>query len=108
MQPDKLEEDQTGTINKTPASVLEGKHPNEKKSCCDTLQTYDKTPIFIPVDITEDAVKLVAQKRLGTSGLGGMDSEALQGWLIKFGEDIKRLSNNVGTLVDWLSNGIPP
>ena len=32
---------------------------------CATLETYDKTPIFIPIDITEDAFKLVAQKTFG-------------------------------------------
>ena len=42
-------------------------------------------PIFIPVNITEEAVESVAQKLLGGSGPGGMDSEALQGWLMKFG-----------------------
>ena len=46
---------------------------------------YEDTPIFIPGNITEEAVELVAHKLLGGSGLGGRDSEALHGWLLKFG-----------------------
>ena len=38
------------------------------------LKAYDKTPIFIPVDITEDVVKLVTWKFWGISVRGGMDS----------------------------------
>ena len=37
-----------------------------------------------------------------------MDSEALQGWLLKFGEDSTRLRTSVEIFVDWLANGIPP
>ena len=39
---------------------------------------------------------------------GGTDSEALQGWLLKFGQDSTRLCNIVETSVDWLANGSPP
>ena len=38
----------------------------------------------------------------------GTDSEALQGWLLKFGEDSTRLRTIVEIFVDWLANGIPP
>ena len=37
LQPAKLAEDRTGTINKTVTSVLEGKHPSEKIPSCATL-----------------------------------------------------------------------
>ena len=60
------------------------------------------------MDITEDVVNLVAQKLLGSSGPGGTDLEALQGWLLKFREDRKRLRNSVKTFVDWLANGTHP
>ena len=36
--------------------------------------------------MTDDVVKLVAGKRLGSTDPGGIDSEALQGWLLKFGD----------------------
>ena len=64
--------------------------------------------MFIPVDITEEAVELVAHKILGSSGPGGTDLEELQGWLMKFGEDITRLSTITETFVDWLANGRTP
>ena len=56
MQPEELAEDRTGTINKTVASVLEGKHPRKTIISCDTLETYEETPIFVPVKIKEEAV----------------------------------------------------
>ena len=49
------------------------------------LEVYNKMPIFIPVDIVEDMVKLVAQKLPGSLGHGSTDSEALQGWILKYG-----------------------
>ena len=65
LQPDDLAEDRTGTINKTVAYVLEVRHPSETIPSCATLETYEETPIFIPVDITEEAVESVAQKNWG-------------------------------------------
>ena len=49
------------------------------------LEVYDKTPIFIPVDITEDLVESVTRKIKGDLGPVGNTSEALQVWLLKFG-----------------------
>ena len=56
MKLDELAEDRTGTINKTITSVLEGKHPSKKIPSCATLETYEDTPMFIPVNITKEAV----------------------------------------------------
>ena len=53
------------------------------------IELYNKIPIFIPTNITEDVVKLIAQKLSGSLGPVGMDLESLHGWLLKFGEDIK-------------------
>ena len=108
MQPDELSVDCTGMVNKTAALVLEGKYPSEIIPFCATSEMYEGTPIFIPVDITEEAIESVAQKLLGSSGSGGTDSEALQGWLLNFGEDITILHTSVETFVDWLANGILP
>ena len=55
------------------------------------LEAYEAIPIFIPVDITDDVVESVARKCLGSPVPGGTDSEALHGWLLKFGEDSKIL-----------------
>ena len=59
------------------------------------LETYDETPILISVDITEDAVKPVAHKLSGSSGPGGMESEYLQGWILKLWEERKILCSSV-------------
>ena len=71
MQPDELVLDETGVMNKTVTSVLVGGNPHEKNPACSTLEAYDETPIFIPVDIKEDVVESVMQKISGSSGLGG-------------------------------------
>ena len=56
---DKLAEYRMGTINDTVASLLEVKHPRKTIPSCDMLETYKETPIFIPVNITEEAVESV-------------------------------------------------
>ena len=56
LQTNKLAADCTGTSNKTVATVLEGKHPSDTIPSYATLETYEETPIFILVDITEEAV----------------------------------------------------
>ena len=50
---------------------------------------------------------MVSRKILESSGPGGMDSEALQIWLIKFMEDITRLLTSLETFIHWLANGSP-
>ena len=62
---------------------------------------------FIPVDITEDVVVLVAHKLSGRSGPVGTDSEDLQGWILKFREDRKRRSISFENFVYWLANKSP-
>ena len=52
-----------------------------KKFHHSTLETYNETPIFIPVDIAEDVFELVEGKLSGSLGPGGTDSESLQGRL---------------------------
>ena len=107
MQPDKLALDKTGIINETVTSVLAGKHPHNKIPSCATLETYNETPILIPVDITEDVIKLVVRKLLGSLCPGGTDSEALQDVFLKFGEDRKILFISVENFIDWIDNKSP-
>ena len=75
------------TINKTVTQVFEGKHPSKIIPSCNTLETYEETPIFITLDITDEAVESVARKLLGSSGPGVTYFETLQGWLLNFGEN---------------------
>ena len=80
IQPVKLAEEQNVIINETVTSLLEGGNINKINTSWYTLETYDKIPIFITADITENAVKLEAEQTLlGYSGTGGTESEALQG-----------------------------
>ena len=95
-------------MNKTATSVLAGKHLHKKNPFCAALETYDKTPIFIPLNIKEDAAESVAQKRSGSSGPGGVDSEALHGWISKFGGNRKILRTCVENFVNWIANNSPP
>ena len=53
------------------------------------LEAYEEMPIFILVGIKEDVVESVARKLSGSAGSGGMESEALQRWLLKFVDDSK-------------------
>ena len=83
-----------GFMDETVASVLAGNHPHDPSPPFYVGGERQK-PNFIPVDITEDVIKSVAQKILGSSGPGGTDSEYLQGWLLKFGQDSKKLRTSV-------------
>ena len=86
----------TDVTEETANMVLAGKHL-PKPPRCSTLEVYDKTPIFISVDIF-----------LGGLGPGGMDLEALQVWLLKFGDESKILCTSVEILVVWISNQSTP
>ena len=94
-QPDDLASDKTGVVNETVTSILAGKHPRKNNSVCSTLDSYKEIYIFIPVDITEDVVKSVTWKILRSSVPGGMDPEYLQGLLLNFEEDSKRICGSV-------------
>ena len=64
--------------------------------------------IFIQVYITKDVVNSVEWKLSGSAGHGGIDLEALQGWLLKYRDDSKKLHISVEYFVDWLANQSPP
>ena len=79
-----------------------------KKILLCQVRNLRQNAYFIPIYFTKDAIKFVAQKLSGDSEPGSTDSEALQGWLSKFGEDCTRLRTSVENSVDWLANGSPP
>ena len=106
LQPEQLDEDKTGTINETVTSFLEVTQPRKTIPSCATLETYEQTPIFIPIDITEEAVELVTRKLSEISVPGGTDSESLQVWLLKFGENNTKLLTSIEFFY-WLANGSP-
>ena len=78
-------------MDKTIAEVLAGKNLAERKPHCYTLEAYEENTVFIPSDITEDMVDLVAWKLSGSAEPGGTDSEELQGWLLKLGDHSKTI-----------------
>ena len=89
-----------GVMEETDETVLTEKHHPPRS----TFEVYNKTLIFIPVDITDDVVESVARKCLGSPVPGGTDSEALHGWLLKFGEDSKMICTSDEIFVDWIAN----
>ena len=56
MLPGKQVSYRTGFTEKIIMEVLEKKHSTEIKTCCFMLESYEETPIFIPVGIMEDVV----------------------------------------------------
>ena len=91
-------------LRKTVTEVLLGKHVSERKLHCSTLKAYKEMSVFIPVDIMEYVVKLIMQKLSRGTGPGGTDSEALQGWPLKFGDHSKKLHISVEYFVAWIAN----
>ena len=92
----------------TVAEVLASKHPEARVPDLATLHHFDNTPEFVDVDITTDTVEKVACRLSGSVGVGGIDSHAVQHWLIHFRGVSERLRLTVARFSDWLSNSIPP
>ena len=90
-------------MDKNIALVLAVKHLHKTTPPPDLQNAY-----FILVEITKDMVKLVAKKISGSSGPGGAYSEYLRGFILKLGEDGKKLFTTVEILVNWLVNKILP
>jgi hypothetical protein len=61
---------------------LRDKHPANRAVNPSDLPTYQSTPCLVPNVITEDTVLEVANKLLGSAGLGGMDSILLKHLLL--------------------------
>ena len=59
------------------------------------LEVYNETPIFIPLDIVEEVVKLVTRTISVSSGPGGTNLEDLHVWLLKLREYRKKLCISV-------------
>ena len=72
------------------------------------LDAYEKTPIFIPVDIPEDVVKLVAWKLSGVWALEVRTWTFIQGRILKSGGGIKILRTTVEIFIHWIANRSPP
>ena len=56
MLPEELPTNKMGIMEETAEMVLEKKNLHETPPHCSTLEVYNETPIFIPMDITEGVV----------------------------------------------------
>ena len=63
---------------------------------------------FIYMDIMNKLVESVALRLSGSAGPGGMDSEVLKGWLLKFGYRSKKLRISVKSFMECPDNQHPP
>ena len=69
---------------------------------------YSLVPEMVILDITADTVMIVAKKLSGAAGPGGIDSMALQQWLLRFGVSSNLLREAVAHFTRWLANCTPP
>ena len=88
--------------------VLDSKHPKAVIPPVEELEEYDEVPAMMELDITSDTVTQVAAKLSGAGGPGGVDSIALQNWLLKFGVHSHKLREAVADLARWMANDSPP
>ena len=65
--------------------VLTSKHPEAVHPKEEDLEEYSLIPEMVTLDITADTVMKVTTKLSGAAGPGGIDSMALQQWLLTFG-----------------------
>ena len=75
--PKKMASDKIGVMEETVTSILAKNICTTPPPPCYMLKVYNKINIFIPVDIMEDVIELVARKILGSLGPGATDSEDL-------------------------------
>ena len=79
--PDKTDEKLGLTVAEVPAS----KHPEARTHDASSLNQRTNAPGFVDVDVTEETVEKIAQRLSGGASAGGIDSRALQRWLLRCG-----------------------
>ena len=89
-QPKELAGDRMVAINETVVLVLEGKHPHRNPQWNANFYSCQHHGRRSQISHAK-TFGSVMRKLLGDPGPGDMDSEDLQGWLLKFGEDRKIL-----------------
>eukprot|EP00957_Ditylum_brightwellii_P207023 15351107-Ditylum_brightwellii.AAC.1 len=91
----------------TGSEVLLSKHPVPSQPPESALEDYDTLPALINLDVTDDVVQRVTTQMQGAAGPGGVDSMALQDWLLHFGEASCKLCEAVASIACWLANTHP-
>eukprot|EP00957_Ditylum_brightwellii_P087874 6692542-Ditylum_brightwellii.AAC.1 len=89
------------------SDMLLGKHPVLSQPLEETLQSYDKLPLFMDIDVTTDTIKRAAARMQGAAGPGRVDSITWQDWLLRYGEASQKLRKAVAHVARWLANTTP-
>ena len=92
--------------------VLRDKHPVMRTPCMldwkwSSFEDYAENPDVIPLNISEEDVMWVAGKLSGASGPSGKDVMAYQIWLLRFGQALTGLWEEMTAWTDWLENYFP-
>jgi hypothetical protein len=98
-----------GLDAKTGEQVIEvhqSKHPDTQILEASKLEDYKIAPNFVDLDITEELIKKVAQCLSGSVGPGGADTQAIQHWLLRFGQTSQGLGKAVCEFTDWMANDL--
>ena len=73
-----------------------------------SFERYPRVPDPIPVDCEQGVVERRASKLRRGAGPSGVDSLALEDWLLNFKCQSQELRKEVAAWVEWLSNNSPP
>ena len=79
-------------------------HPDAIIPDAGTLFPYNETPELPTIIISADNVGTVASRLQGGAGLSGVDSQAIQFWLIRMGKSSSSLRETIAKFTSWLSN----
>ena len=88
--------------------VLQSKHPDAVIPSPEVLEDYASVPSFVILDITACTVEGVARQMSGGAGPGGVDSIALQSWLLRFEKESIGLREAIASFTRWMANDTPP
>jgi hypothetical protein len=72
------------------------------------MYPYDETPDLSNVNITHDTIEQVARNFWGSSGLGGVDCQAVAHWFLAFGTASDSLRHSLKKFTNWLTTYLPP
>jgi hypothetical protein len=96
---------------KTRLSVLEvlrSKHPYTTPPVLSSIHLYDVTPDLCDLDVTHDMIEQVDRNLPGSSGLGGVDLQAVSRWLLAFGNASVTLHHSLANFTSLMANALPP
>ena len=90
--------------------VPRNKHPAMRKQ--DLVEPecsyFEDDPDVVPLDISEEDVMWVSGKISWAAGPSGTDVMAFKSWLLRFGQELASLKEEMVAWTDWLANVSPP